>query len=194
MLWSSAYLKLREIYLLLTRLQVTAIPSSSRFPGGSWTATAAMAEETAARLLLHQLKTVSLNTKAATSVATQLDSVLVTETGTETTGSLTISGEEYVFLVDMFVQSLETNLAGSSILTLSHSISNVATTLTEEQVTLSVSTEKTNCCQGDLTDRDGHPPRKHPEPAGDLHDKLANRVREPDWRSCHREPDPIRID
>ena len=111
-----------------------------------------MAEETAASLLLHQLKTVSLNTKAATSVATQLDSVLVTETGTETTGSLTISGEEYVFLVDMFVQSLETNLAGSSILTLSHSISSVATTLTEEQVTFSVSTENTNCCQGDLTD------------------------------------------
>ena len=111
-----------------------------------------MAEETAASLLLHQLKTVSLNTKAATSVATQLDSVLVTETGTETTGSLTIPGEEYVFLVDMFVQSLETNLAGSSILTLSHSISSVATTLTEEQVTFSVSTENTNCCQGDLTD------------------------------------------
>jgi len=69
-----------------------------------------MAEETAASLLLHQLKIVSLNTKAVSSVASQLDAVLVTETGTETSGSVTISGEEYLFLVDMFVQSLETNL------------------------------------------------------------------------------------
>ena len=106
--------------------------------GGSWTATAAMAEETAASLLLHQLKILSLNTKAASSVSTQLDSVLLTEAGTETTGMLTISGEEYLSLVNIFVQSLETDLAGSSILTLSHSISNVATTLTEEQVTFSV--------------------------------------------------------
>ena len=151
-----------------------------------------MAEETAASLLLHQLKIASLNTKAASSVATQLESVLATEAGTETSGSLTISGEEYLFFVNTFVQSLETDLAGSSILTLSHSISNVATTLTEEQVTFSVSAEKTNL-KGDFTDRDGNPPHKHPEPAGDLHNKLANRVRESDRWICHREPDPIRI-
>merc|ERR1719209_202683 len=111
------------------------VPSANQITGGSWTATAAMAEETAASLLLHQLKIVSLNTKAASFVATQLESVLATEAGTETTGSLTISGEEYIFFFNSFVQSLETDLAGSSILTLSHSISNVATTLTEEQVT-----------------------------------------------------------
>merc|ERR1719285_806228 len=111
------------------------LPSADQITGGSWTATAAMAEETAASLLLHQLKIVSLNTKAVSSVASQLDAVLVTETGTETSGSLTISGEEYLFLIDRFVQSLETNLVGSSILTLSHSISSVATTLTEQQVT-----------------------------------------------------------
>ena len=110
--------------------------------GGSWIATAGMAEETAASLLLHQLKILSLNTKAASSVSTQLGSVLVTEAGTETTGSLTISGEEYFFLVNTFVQSLETNLAGRSILTLSHSISNVATTLTEEQVSFSIVNRK----------------------------------------------------
>ena len=116
------------------------------FKGGSWSATAAMAEEAAASLVLKKLKILSLNTKAVTSVSTQLDSVLATEAGTETSGSLTISGEEYLFLVNIFIQSLETNLAGSSILTISHSISNVATTLTEEQVTFSVSeTEKTNC-------------------------------------------------
>jgi len=111
------------------------VPSADQITGGSWTATAAMAEETAASLLLQQLKILSLNTKAASSVSTQLDSVLLTEAGTETTGMLTISGEEYLSLVNIFVQSLETDLAGSSILTLSHSISNVATTLTEEQVT-----------------------------------------------------------
>ena len=115
---------------------------ANHISGGSWTATAAMAEETAASLLLHQLKILSLNTKAASSVSTQLDSVLVTEAGTETTGMLTISGEEYLSLVNIFVQSLETDLAGSSILTLSHSISNVATTLTEEQVTFSVVNRK----------------------------------------------------
>merc|ERR1719222_802810 len=111
------------------------VPSADQITGGSWIATAAMAEETATSLLLHQLKILSLNTKAASSVSTQLDSVLLTEAGTETTGMLTISGEEYLFFVNTFVQSLETDLAGSSILTLSHSISNVATTLTEEQVT-----------------------------------------------------------
>ena len=134
-----------------------------------------MAEETAASLVLNKLKILSLNTKAVTSVSTQLDSVLATEAGTETSGSLTISGEEYLFLVNMFIQSLETNLVGSSILTFSHSISNVATTLTEEQVTFSVSAEKTSL-KGDLTDRDGNPPHKHPEPAGDLYNKVANRV------------------
>ena len=118
------------------------LPSTDQITGGSWTATAAMAEETAASLLLHQLKIVSLNTKAVSSVATQLDAVLVTETGTESSGSLTISGEEYLFLVERFVQSLETNLVGSSILTLSHSITSVATTLTEQQVTFSLPTEK----------------------------------------------------
>merc|ERR1719341_404580 len=81
------------------------LPSTDQITGGSWTATAAMAEETAASLLLHQLKIVSLNTKAVSSVATQLDAVLVTETGTETSGSVIISGEEYLFLVDSFVQS-----------------------------------------------------------------------------------------
>ena len=59
-----------------------------------------MAEEAAASLQLHQLKIVSLNTKAASSVATQLESVLATEAGTETTGSLTISGEEYLLFVN----------------------------------------------------------------------------------------------
>ena len=115
---------------------------ANHISGGSWTATAAMAEETAASLLLHQLKILSLNTKAASSVSTQLDSVLVTEAGTETTGMLTISGEEYLSLVNIFVQSLETHLAGGSIVTLSHSISNVATTLTEEQVTFSLVNRK----------------------------------------------------
>ena len=105
-----------------------------------------MAEEASASLVLRQLKTLSLNTKAVSSVSTQLESVLATEAGTETSGRLTISGEEYLRLVNVFIQSLETNLAGSSILTLSHSISNVATTLTAEQVTISDSEkEETNC-------------------------------------------------
>ena len=148
--WSSTSLKSRGKYLLLIKLQVIMFRHQSVanrvFKGGSWSATAAMAEETAASLVLNKLKILSLNTKALTSLSTQLDSVLATEAGTETSGSLTISGEEYLFLVNIFIQSLETNLAGSSILTISHSISNVATTLTEEQVKFSVSEmEKTNC-------------------------------------------------
>merc|ERR1719266_649654 len=76
-----------------------------------------------------------MNTKAATSVASQLEVVLATEAGTETSGILAISGEEYFSLVSFFIQSLETNMAGASILTLSHSLSNVVTTLTQDQVT-----------------------------------------------------------
>ena len=117
------------------------LPSAEQITGGSWTATAAMAEQTAASLLLHQLKILSLNTKAVSLVSTQLGAVLVTEAGTETSGSLTIAGEEYLFSVEIFVQSLETNLVGSSILTLSHSISSVATTLTDQQVAFSILTD-----------------------------------------------------
>ena len=98
------------------------------------TATPATANETAVNLLLDQLKIVSLNTKATTSVASQLAAVLATETGTETSGNLLISGEEYVALVAMFVERLEANMVGTSITTLSHSISSVMTTLNEDQV------------------------------------------------------------
>merc|ERR1719412_484458 len=114
---------------------VGAIPSSEQITGGSLTATPATANETAASLLLDQLKIVSLNTKATTSVANQLAAVLATETGTETSGNLLISGEEYVALVAMFVERLEANMVGTSITTLSHSISSVMTTLNEDQAT-----------------------------------------------------------
>ena len=98
------------------------------------TATAEEAKEAAANLLISQLKIVFMNTKAATNVANQLEVVLATEAGTETSGILAISGEEYFSLVSFFIQSLETNMAGASILTLSHSLSNVVTTLTQDQV------------------------------------------------------------
>ena len=97
-------------------------------------ATPVTANETAASLLLDQLKIFSLNTKATTSVANQLAAVLATETGTEISGILLISGEEYVALVAMFVERLEANMVGTSITTLSHSISSVMTTLNEDQV------------------------------------------------------------
>ena len=102
--------------------------------GGSLTATAEEAKDAAASLLISQLKIVSMNTMAATNVASQLEVVLATEIGTETSGILAISGEEYFSLVSFFIQSLETNMAGASILTLSHSLSNVVTTLTQDQV------------------------------------------------------------
>ena len=108
------------------------------------TATPATANETAASLLLDQLKIVSLNSKATTSVANQLAAVLATETGTETSGNLLISGEEYVALVAMFVERLEANMVGTSITTLSHSISNVMTTLNEDQVRFSENSQKLN--------------------------------------------------
>merc|ERR1719222_584521 len=41
------------------------VPSADQITGGSWIATAAMAEETAARLLLQQLKILSLNKKSS---------------------------------------------------------------------------------------------------------------------------------
>ena len=137
MLCSSTSLKLREQYPLLSRLQVTISSSwllTIHILGGSLTATPATANETAASLLLDQLKIVSLNTKATTSVANQLAAVLATETGTETSGNLLISGEQYVALVAMFVERLEANMVGTSITTLSHSISSVMTTLNEDQV------------------------------------------------------------
>ena len=49
-------------------------------------------------------------------------------------GSVSLSGEEYVLAVTAFIKSLELDLTGSQALRLSYSITSISTTLTEEQV------------------------------------------------------------
>ena len=53
-------------------------------------------------------------------------------------GSISLSGEEYVAAVRAFIESLKLDLAGSQALRLSYSITSVTTTLTEEQVKASL--------------------------------------------------------
>ena len=52
------------------------------------------------------------------------------------TGSVSLSGEDYVTAVIAFIESLKLDMTGSQALRLSYSITSVSTTLTEEQVTL----------------------------------------------------------
>ena len=53
-------------------------------------------------------------------------------------GSISLSGEEYVAAVRAFIESLKLDLAGSQALRLSYSITSVTTSLTEEQVKASL--------------------------------------------------------
>ena len=97
----------------------------------------------------------TLNALAATSVSTQLSAALAAGAGAEIaggenlglkqiaktcvfSGSISLSGEEYVAAVIAFIESLKLDLAGSQALRLSYSITSVTTTLTEEQVKVQV--------------------------------------------------------
>ena len=105
-------------------------PNTRHFPGGSWTATT----ETVSTFLLSQMKTVTVNSAAATSVMTTMETILSTTVGTATEGSITMTGEEYLEAITIFVQLLETDMSSSSIVTQSLSLTSVATTLTAAQV------------------------------------------------------------
>ena len=94
------------------------------FAGGSWRAT----------FLLSQMKTVTVISAAATSVMTTMETILSTTVGTATEGSITMTGEEYLEAITIFVQLLEMDMSSSSIVTQSLSLTSVATTLTATQV------------------------------------------------------------
>ena len=53
-------------------------------------------------------------------------------------GSISLSGEDYVVAVKAFIESLTLDMTGSEALRLSYSITSVSTTLTEEQVTVTL--------------------------------------------------------
>ena len=102
----------------------------SHCPGGSWTATT----ETVSTFLLSQMKTVTVNSAAATSVMTTMETILSTTVGSATEGSITMTGEEYLEAITIFVQLLEIDMSSSAIVTQSLSLTSVATTLTATQV------------------------------------------------------------
>ena len=102
----------------------------SLFAGGSWTAT----KETVAAFLLGQMKTVTVNSAAASSVMTTMETILSTTVGSATEGSVTMTGEEYLEAITTFVKLLEMDMSSSSIVTQSLALTSVATTLTAEQV------------------------------------------------------------
>ena len=102
----------------------------SFFPGGSWTATT----ETVSSFLLSQMKTVTVNSAAATSVMTTMETILSTTVGTATEGSITMTGEEYLEAITVFVELLQMDMSSSSIVAQSLSLTSVATTLTAKQV------------------------------------------------------------
>ena len=102
----------------------------SHCPGGSWTATT----ETVSTFLLSQMKTVTVNSAAATSVMTTMETILSTTVGSTTEGSITMTGEEYLEAITIFVQLLEIDMSSSAIVTQSLSLTSVATTLTATQV------------------------------------------------------------
>merc|ERR1719234_2936340 len=91
--------------------------------------------ETVSSFLLSQMKTVSVNSAAATLVMTTMDTILSTTVGTTSEGSVTMTGEEYLEAITIFVQLLQMDMSGSSIVAQSLSLTSVATTLTNTQVT-----------------------------------------------------------
>merc|ERR1719234_1708925 len=91
--------------------------------------------ETVSSFLLSQMKTVSVNSAAATLVMTTMDTILSTTVGTATEGSVTMTGEEYLEAITIFVQILQMDMSSSSIIAQSLSLTSVATTLTATQVT-----------------------------------------------------------
>ena len=53
------------------------------------------------------MKTVTMNSAAATSVMTTMETILSTTVGTATEGAVTMTGEEYLEAITIFVQLLE---------------------------------------------------------------------------------------
>ena len=113
--------------------------------GGIWE----VSQESSSSFLLVKLQAVALNSEAASSVSDQLAAALDAGAGAELagggtvfrpltwsafTGSISLSGEEYVTKVKAFIESLKLDMTGSLALRLSYSITSVSTTLTEEQV------------------------------------------------------------
>ena len=80
------------------------------------------------------MKTVTVNSAAATSVMTTMETILGTTVGTATEGSVTMTGEEYLEAITVFVQLLQMDMSSSSIVAESLSLTSVATTLTSKQV------------------------------------------------------------
>ena len=80
------------------------------------------------------MKTVTMNSAAATSVMTTMETILSTTVGTATEGAVTMTGEEYLEAITIFVQLLEVDMSSAAIVTQSLSLTSVATTLTAAQV------------------------------------------------------------
>ena len=80
------------------------------------------------------MKTVTMNSAAATSVMTTMETILSTTVGTATEGVVTMTGEEYLEAITIFVQLLEVDMSSAAIVTQSLSLTSVATTLTAAQV------------------------------------------------------------
>ena len=80
------------------------------------------------------MKTVTMNSAAATSVMTTMETILSTTVGTATEGAVTMTGEEYLEAITIFVQLLEMDMSSAAIVTQSLSLTSVATTLTAAQV------------------------------------------------------------
>ena len=80
------------------------------------------------------MKTVTVNSAAASSVMTTMETILSTTVGSATEGSVTMTGEEYLEAITTFVKLLEMDMSSSSIVTQSLALTSVATTLTAEQV------------------------------------------------------------
>merc|ERR1719282_1640662 len=88
-------------------------------------------EESASNNLLLQIQQATLTSEALISVEATLTSAIE---GTTISGDLTLTGAEYIVLLEQFFLMLDLNLMDSSLLTLSYSLTSIEITLTAEEI------------------------------------------------------------